>query len=341
VEDLYRILETIGCSDQQPMVLATIILVKGSAYKKEGSMMLILNHDRTVGTLSAGCLEEDLNERAKQVWCEQQSCTVEYDLSAEDDLSWGQGAGCNGVITVLLEPVAGELRQNLLLLKNKLEEKQKVARIIRFTKSLGQLEDSFLVEDGSSFGIGEFFEAIDEGVHPYDLKKGLIRSKHDSDLFFIHEIAPKPLLYVFGAGKDARPLVSLASWSGFEVYVIDWRPAFCHHGNFPEAKELIVGHPEEVMKNLNFTEKDFVVVMTHQFQKDQYILSRLLNKPLFYLGVLGSRKRTQRLLGNERIPNHISSPVGLTIGADGPEEIAVSIVAEIIEKMRQTGNADS
>nr|WP_285848129.1 MULTISPECIES: XdhC family protein [unclassified Mesobacillus] len=323
------------------MVLATIILVKGSAYKKEGSMMLILNHDRTVGTLSAGCLEEDLNERAKQVWCEQQSCTVEYDLSAEDDLSWGQGAGCNGVITVLLEPVAGELRQNLLLLKNKLEEKQKVARIIRFTKSLDQLEDSFLVEDGSSFGIGEFFEAIDEGVHPYDLKKGLIRSKHDSDLFFIHEIAPKPLLYVFGAGKDARPLVSLASWSGFEVYVIDWRPAFCHHGNFPEAKELIVGHPEEVMKNLNVTEKDFVVVMTHQFQKDQYILSRLLNKPLFYLGVLGSRKRTQRLLGSERIPNHISSQVGLTIGADGPEEIAVSIVAEIIEKMRQTGNADS
>ncbi len=336
MEDIYRILETIACSEELPMVLATIIHVKGSAYKKEGASMLILENDRTIGTLTAGCLEEELNERARRVWSEGQPCTVEYDLSAEDDLSWGQGAGCNGVITVLLEPVQGELRQNLLSLKHRLDEKKKVARIVRFTKSLKPQEDFFAVEDGTKFGSGTFLK---EGVHPYDLKKGII--KQASDLFFIHEIAPKPQLYVFGAGKDARPLVSLASRTGFEVCVIDWRPAFCHQDNFPEAKELIVDPPEEVLKKLSFTEKDFAVVMTHQFQKDQYILSQLQNRSLFYLGVLGSRKRTQRLLGSEHVPDHISSPVGLTIGAEGAEEIAVSIVAEMIGKMRQTGKADS
>ncbi|CAM3722044.1 XdhC family protein [Mesobacillus zeae] len=339
MDDLYRILEIIASSEKSTMVLATIIKVEGSAYKKEGSSMLIMEDGLRIGTLTAGCLEVDLNERAKQVWAAGQSCTVEYDLNDEDDLSWGQGAGCNGVITVLLEPVKEELRRNLISLKKRLDARKTVTRIKRFTKKLEPKEDVYVVEDGTKFGSCDFFniEYFDvpvKGGNPYKSEKGMKLKEHTSDLFFINQMVPKPYLYVFGAGEDARPLASLAARTGFNVSMIDWRPALCHNRNFPEAKELFVGPTEEMMKKLIFTKKDFVVIMTHQFQKDRYILSQLQDKTLFYLGVLGPKKRTERLLRNARVPDHIYSPAGLSIGAIGPEEIAVSIVGEMIGKIR-------
>lgn len=339
MDDLYRILETIASSDNVTLVLATIIKVEGSAYKKEGSSMLIMEDRLRVGTLTAGCLEEDLNERAKQVWAEGLSCTVQYDLKDEDDLSWGQGAGCNGVITVLLEPVTEDLRRNLMSLKKRLDARLAVTRIKRFTKKLEPKQDVYVVEDGTKFGSCDFFNIEDfdlpiKGGNPYKAEKGMKLMEHTSDLFFINQMVPRPYLYVFGAGEDARPLVSLAARTGFIVYVIDWRPALCHSGIFPEATELFVGPTEEMMKKLTFTKKDFVVIMTHQFQKDRYILSQLLEKTLFYLGVLGPKKRTERLLGNACVPDHIYSPAGLSICAIGPEEIAVSIVGEMIGKIR-------
>lgn len=152
-------------------------------------------------------------------------------------------------------------------------------------------------------------------------------------------MVPKPCLYVFGAGEDAKPLVSLAARAGFHVTVIDWRPALCHHGHFPEAGRLITGAPEEVMEGLSMTKRDFVVIMTHSFQKDQIILHTLKNENVFYKGVLGPRRRTERLLGGAEIPEDIHSPVGLPIGAQGPKEIAVSIVGEMIQKMRKQRSA--
>lgn len=345
MDDMYRILDVVACSDRKPMVLATIIKVEGSAYKKEGSSMLICAEDWRVGTLTAGCLEEDLNERAKQVWATGKSYTVQYNMSDEDDLSWGQGAGCNGIITVLLEPVKEELLRNLMLVKERLDEKKTVTRITRFTKKFEPLEDLYVVEDGEKFGSNRFFymDHFEDWIkenHPYVLEKGMKTNKYTSDLFFFHQIVPKPLLYVFGAGEDARPLVSLAAQTGFTVYVIDWRPALCNKENFPEAKELFVEKTEEMMKKLIFTPKDFVVIMTHQFQKDRFILSQLQNETLFYLGILGPKKRTKRLLGGACVPEDIHSPIGLSIGAKGSEEIAVSVISEMIKKMRSTGKTN-
>ncbi len=122
MDDIHRILDVIANS-KKAKVLATIIQTEGSAYKKEGASMLILGDKTRVGMLSAGCLEEDLVERAEQVWAAGQPLIVRFDMSAEDDLSWGQGVGCNGVLTVLLEPVKGELERNLMTVKTCLDEK--------------------------------------------------------------------------------------------------------------------------------------------------------------------------------------------------------------------------
>ncbi|MGG4258202.1 XdhC/CoxI family protein [Bacillus velezensis] len=337
MDDIHRILDVIATS-KKAKVLATIIKTEGSAYKKEGASMLILGDKTRVGMLSAGCLEEDLVERSEQVWAAGEPVIVRFDMSAEDDLSWGQGIGCNGVLTVLLEPVKGELERNLMTVKTCLDEKKSVTRMKRFTKTLEPKEDLYIVEDGEVFGTGDVME---QGriQKLRQTEKGIKRDEHTSDLFFIHQMVPKPCLYVFGAGEDAKPLVSLAAGTGFHVTVIDWRPALCHHGHFPEAGHLITGAPEEVMEGLSMTKRDFVVIMTHSFQKDQIILHTLKNENVFYKGVLGPRRRTERLLGGAEIPKDIHSPIGLPIGAQGPEEIAVSIVGEMIQKMRKQRSA--
>jgi len=338
VDDIYQILDVITRSNNNPMVLATIIKVEGSSYKKEGSTMLLIENEPRVGMLSVGCLEEDLEERAKQVWFSREPSTVRYDLSNEDDLLWGQGAGCNGVITVLLEPVTENLSRNLLTLKECLNAQKYVTRIIQFTNEFEMKADLYVVEDGSSFGYCEMDPNLMESFfiksNPYDDIRGIKSIKDSSDLFFIHQIVPKPRLFIFGGGEDARPLVSFAARVGFWINVIDWRPALCNGNYFPNADEFILGTPEEVMKKIFFTPKDFVVIMTHQFQKDQYFLSYLLKLNLFYLGILGPKKRTERLLGVSVVPETIHSPIGLSIGAKGAEEIAISIVGEMIDKMR-------
>ncbi|WP_159888130.1 XdhC family protein [Paenibacillus puerhi] len=339
MDDMHRILDIVTNS-KNVKVLATIIKVEGSAYKKEGASMLILGDKTTVGMLSAGCLEEDLVERAEQVWATGEPLIVHFDMSQEDDLSWGQGVGCNGVLTVLLEPVNGELEKNLRTVKKYLDLKKSVTRIKRFTKRLESREDMYIVEDGAVFGTGDF---MDQGFikklrnkNPlYETDNGIKRDEHTPDLFFIHQMVPKPCLYVFGAGEDAKPLVSLAASIGFQVTVIDWRPALCHNGNFPKANHLVVGVLEEVMEDLSITQRDFIVIMTHSFQKDQIILQKLKNVDVFYKGLLGPRRRTERLLGGAKIPDDIHSPIGLPIGAQGPEEIAISIVGEMIKKMRK------
>ncbi|KXZ23244.1 xanthine dehydrogenase [Bacillus nakamurai] len=343
MDDIHRILDVIANSTKTK-VLATIIKAEGSAYKKEGASMLILGDKTRVGMLSAGCLEEDLVERAEQVWAAGEPLIVHFDMSEEDDLSWGQGVGCNGVLTVLLEPVKGELERNLRAVKKCLDVKKSVTRMKRFTERLEPREDMYIVEDGRVFGTGDFMEqgCIQKlrNKNPlYDTEKGIKRDEHTSDLFFIHQMVPKPCLYVFGAGEDAKPLVSLAADTGFHVTVIDWRPALCHNGNFPKANHLIVGVLEEVMEGLSITQRDFIAIMTHSFQKDRTILHKLKNTDVFYKGVLGPRRRTERLLGGANIPEDIHSPIGLPIGAQGPEEIAVSIVGEMIKKMRKQRSA--
>lgn len=338
MDDIHRILDVVAYS-KEAKVLATIIKVEGSAYKKEGASILILEDKTRIGMLSAGCLEEDLTERAEQVLATGKPLILHYDMSEENDLSWGQGVGCNGVLTVLLEFVDEELEKNLRTVKKCLDSKKSVTRIKRFSKDLEPREEMYMVEDGTLFGTGDFMKKgfvnnLRNKIPLYNTEKGIKSVEHTSDLFFIHQMVPKPCLFIFGAGEDAKPLVSLAASTGFHVTVIDWRPALCHTEHFPKANHLIVGVIKEVMEDLGLTQRDFVVIMTHNFQKDQIILHKLKNVDVFYKGVLGPKARTERLLGGTKIPEDIFSPIGLPLGAVGPEEIAISIVGEMIKKMR-------
>jgi xanthine dehydrogenase accessory factor len=317
-------------------VLATVIRVEGSAYRKEGASMMIKNDGTTIGMLSAGCLETDLLIRAQELKGKKKSRTIVYDMSAEDDLSWGQGAGCNGRVSILLEPIDIYLHGHLSMLKNHLYSGNCVTLIKKLNKDHSVSDYIFLTGDDEFFGVWH-------GPIPFFILRGFQRKISKNGIVFVPELSaeiyiqsyePKPRLIIFGAGFDAIPVVKVASQTGFSVTVSDWRPGLCHIGNYPEANQLILGYPHEAIQMLDLTTHDSVLLLTHHFQRDKELLGYLINKKLNYLGVLGPLNRTQKLLEGQRVPSFIHSPVGLAIGAEGPEEIAISIVAELIKTQR-------
>jgi xanthine dehydrogenase accessory factor len=339
MEGIHEILDAVY-STSEGDVLATIIRVEGSAYRKEGTSMLVRKDGTQIGMLSAGCLEEDLALRVEETRIQRITQTVIYDTSDENDLLWGQGAGCTGVISVLLEPVDACLRAHLCKLKFHLECGRRVTVIKKFTKEQTVSDYLFITEDDFfgkwHGGIPVEVKSLLSGIHQTYSKSGMKFIRQLASSIYIHSFEPKPRLIVFGAGRDAVPLVKLAAQAGFSILVSDWRPAFCKEEFFPDADQLMVGFPSEVIPRLQLSRYDSVLILTHHFQKDKEILNQLKGEKLKYLGVLGSRSRTQRLLDGNPIPPEISSPVGLAIGAEGPEEIAVSIVAELILWQRST-----
>ncbi|MGG4396488.1 XdhC/CoxI family protein [Paenibacillus thiaminolyticus] len=335
---IYTILDKLR-RDEQRSVLATIIRVEGSAYRKEGTSMLIQEDGTQIGMLSGGCLEQDLAVHAEEALATGQSLTVMYDMSAEDDLSWGQGAGCNGRIHVLLEPVHPWMRDQLLRLRLCLEQGMSVIVMRKLGKDNGTERICFLASTGEMFG----HHRSECGLSQGDMKalrrlewerSGRMAYISAAGAYYVQRYNPKPRLIVLGAGADAKPLVRTAAQSGFAVTLWDWRESLCSKEQFPQADECIVGPPALLGSDVHFRTSDAVVLMTHHFQHDRVLLEAMLQMDIFYLGILGPRRRTSRLLGGTNIPEYVHSPIGLPIGADGPEEIAISIMAEIISKLR-------
>ena len=187
---------------------------------------------------------------------------------------------------------------------------------------------------GNQFGSWQLeapFE-LDVNTPPFE-NKAKQKCLFDEMIYF-QLIWPRPALHIIGAGVDARPLARLADNVGYEVHMFDWRSTLCNQFHFPTAVTFEIGDVDKLIGNKQFSPLDSVIIMTHDFQLDVKLVQRLRKLQLLYLGILGSKKRTQRLIGGE-IPNGVHSPVGLSIGADGPEEIAVSIVAELIAVRRR------
>ncbi|RGR84994.1 XdhC family protein [Heyndrickxia coagulans] len=326
MEDMYSILEEIS-PDSSGSVLATVIRVEGSAYKKTGASMLIKPDGTWTGLLSAGCLEEDLAARI-QAGLGRKPETVVYDMRSDDDLAWGTGSGCNGAIHIYIEPVDAGYAAHLLEFKQLLKNGTAVTGI----KFLASGTYLFITEDGKQFG--SFQGELDEDVvRCIRMKKGTFIFPAQQEEVYIRHYRPKPRFILFGAGKDAMPLCALAAKAGFSVIVSDWRPGLCNRNHFPDADEIAAGFPAEVFTagRITIHRDDYVMIMTHNFSRDQEILAYVLQKNPHYLGVLGSAKRTKRLLGTEKLPPGVRSPAGLSISAEGPEEIAISIVAECIQ----------
>jgi xanthine dehydrogenase accessory factor len=312
--DFHDLLDSIMEIDQ-PCAMATIIQVDGSSYRKRGSSMLFFGDGSWIGLLSGGCLEQDLAHSALNCMNSGKSRLVSYDLRVENDLTWGAGPGCNGNIRVLIEPIDAVYKQELQVVQNWLSEGIAVVGL----KQWDQVGNVYKTS---------FFPAENEALPKVSSNQ------------YVQLFQPKPKLFLFGAGPDARPLSKFAKEAGFYVYVCDWRPEFCKKEYFPTAAVCQLGFPSELAEALPITSNDAIVLMTHHFQKDRELVNLLFDKPVRYFGILGPRERTNRLMQGVSIPSWLHSPVGLSIGAEGPEEIAVSIVAELIQTFRQGVNKE-
>lgn len=342
MNDAYRILKKMKEKKEQTFALATIVHVDGSAYRHAGAKMLIGEDDSLYGTLSAGCLEEDLAYHAREVLQTRQPQTLIYHLKAEDDLSWGQGAGCNGSIQVYVEPCEWEARPRFQdepvwpQVESLLDSGNKVASAKIIGEDNGHSVPLFYADNGTVLGDAdqETRRRIIPGLKRF-LQSGqklqVVKPAHaDADLLFeLYE--PREQLYLFGAGPDVEPIVRLASSLDFYVTLIDPRSSRCNKTVFPAADRCIPEHPEAYLQTNPIPGKSYVLIMTHSFQRDRHILRHLLSSPPYYVGVLGPRRRTERLFLPDAMPDWVHAPVGLRIGAEGPEEISVSVMAELLQ----------
>lgn len=328
--------------------LATVVDIVGSAYRRPGAKFLVEDTGGTLGSVSGGCLEADVREVAKEVVASGRPSLRHYNTGDEDPV-FGLGLGCNGLVDVFVQPatdgplaaLAAGLRERLagdapFALATVLtgDDAGATAAIDPREPDKRRLEDDV---DGRGGLDGVMLEIARQlpaqlaagrsGVHEAGGRK-----------VFLEVLAPPPHLVICGAGDDARPLVAYAADAGFRVTLFDHRPALLAAEWFPQAARREVARPEDPEVVLPPAGRSLAVVKTHSLAHDREWVRRMLAAGLSYVGVLGPRARTEsilrevlaghRLEGDER--ERVFGPVGLDLGADGPRQVAISIVAELL-----------
>jgi xanthine dehydrogenase accessory factor len=345
MKELYRYLRILNEHPHSICALATVIEVDGSAYRHEGAKMLFMANGKQFGMVSGGCLEEDLQIHAMNVISEKKAKTITYDLQSEDDLGWGQGAGCNGRMKVLVEPFSWQEVDggDALLWPQILARFNQGCPIISVRGVGGEMEETrfFFTTNGKRIGSScspELAEVLSEDVEQFYKSDRVFEYHFNIELrthfiFELHE--PKDTLYIFGAGTDVEPIVRRVVEFDFSPIVIDPRESRCNVSNFPHASLLVTEHPETFLARNSIKENSYILIMTHNFIRDQHIASFFIKKQPKYLGILGPKRRTERLLYPDTVPEWVHSPVGIDIGAEGAEEISISIVSELIQVRNQ------
>jgi xanthine dehydrogenase accessory factor len=317
-----------------PAILATVVKVSGSSYRSPGARMLITESGARTGSISGGCLEGDVLQKAWWLTGDHPVALRVYDDTSGEDAVWQFGLGCNGIVHVLLERwPAGSRPLTVDLLQACRDNRRGV--VLATPISGPQMGRKLAIfPDGSprsDIADSVLFDAV---VHHargvFESRESEVRSCAGSDVFFEYVAPPVPLLIV-GAGHDALPVLRLGKELGWHVTLIDGRSNHARPERFPEADRVLVADMACPLRDLVVDEQTVAVLMSHSYPQDSAFLKALHGLPLRYLGVLGPRKRTERMLEEAGLRAHpdLHSPVGLDIGADTPEEIALSIVSEI------------
>jgi len=321
-------------------VLATVVHVSGSAYRRPGARMLILADGRRIGTVSGGCLESDVSKKAWWFTDGGKPAVRAYDTSSDDDAVWEFGLGCNGVVHVLFERIENPQTQELLrfLDTNRAARRGVVAATVVATSdgARAQIGQRLLLEAGGVRGGSLHATPLETEILTHTsacflAQKSCLVHLADCDVFVEWIGAPVPLV-VFGAGHDAVPLVKFAKELGWHVTVADGRANYAQANRFPDADRIVVLGREDVLAGIEITRESIVVLMTHSYPMDVKLVERILPGKPRYLGLLGPKARSEKLLAEAGQPLHgvdVHAPVGLDLGSDTPEAIALSIIAEI------------
>ena len=330
-------------SDGKGVALATVVRVQGSAPRPEGSRLLVSSAEELEGSVSGGCVENDVALHALQVLNTGEPRLVTYGIADED--AFEVGLACGGTIQVYIEPAeADEITDAVDQL---ISTARLGARVVAVSGGTWKaVVDARQGVVAGSIPAGLLDDVLADARRLMADEQSRTLSYGDVDVF-IESLAPSPELLVFGAGPFAEPLCSMASEVGYRVTVIDPRPAFARPDLFPDAREVVVSWPEKVLDARSW-EGAYVVVLNHNQRLEDPVIRRALAEPIAYLGVMGSRRthadRLARLL-NDGWPvadqERIHGPIGLDIGAETPAEVAVSILAEMTTVRYRSGGGES
>lgn len=331
--------------------MSTIIASKGSLPMSEKSKMLVTPEGQIIGTVGGGCLEADVWTEARQVMAEGKSSIQKFILT--EKYAGESGLNCGGIVEILTEPLpeqGEEIFRTILDLKDaghrgtlitiltdhpQFPEGRRKILLCDDGSIVGTLGDTdleaFVSDQGQTVLKSEQFAILD-----YDLQDGTTLK------LFMEPVLPTPTVYVFGGGHVSFFVVRAAKLAGFKVKVIDDRPAFANAERFPEADEAIVMEFDLIKDAFDFGQDDYLVLVTRGHQHDQHILEQIYDCEARYIGMIGSKSKIAKMwkrlaakgVGQQYL-DRIHAPIGLNIGADTPEEIAISVVAELIRERRE------
>src|SRR6185503_5862356 len=318
--------------------LATVVRVRGSAYRRAGARMLITANGHTVGSVSGGCLERDVLNQARRVLQWNEPRVIAYDSMSDEDIAWEFNLGCNGIVEVLIEPLSHTGEQGHMAFLTECLQHRQVA----------VLATVFGVEGPIKAKVGNRLMLSAQGAVRHDIGDGdLTEAILDDSQHALESSTSKTTAYTLSTGRaevfieviqPSVPLVRFAKELGWHVTLVDSRPGYATRARFPLADNLIVCGPEEVCERIKIDRHTVAVIMTHNFPQDSELLRTLFPSPLRYIGMLGSKQRARRLFdqvqGTGRSHSihslgRLYGPIGLDIGADTPEEIALAVMAEI------------
>lgn len=314
------------------LVLATVVGTEGSTYRKPGAMMLVSRDGDFEGMISGGCLEGDLTKHAARVLETGHPARVTYDMSADEDLVWSLGIGCDGVIHLLLQRIEHDREMADLL---RVADAHESRRDVLVAIELGGQEESFrgsmalIDQAGNAWGEDRLLPVLREKAADWPAWRCREAKAETTRALLVRMPAPTRIL-ICGAGPDAVPLAASFRALDWEVAIADHRPAFARPERFPAGCTVLLQRPDTIGEAVDLDGFDAAVIMTHHLENDAAYLRQLCSRPLGYLGLLGPVARKQRLRDMAGCTDRVLyGPAGLDIGAELPSSIALSIASEV------------
>lgn len=326
--------------------LVTVVGLQGSSYRRRGARMLVMENGNYTGGISGGCLEGDALKRAQVAILKKKPSIVTYDTTQQDDNAIGVGLGCNGIIDVLFTPVDHTDPNNAIRILSAIVKTRVPKILITITKAAENLlGKTFVFEDDKMF-INSFPEELNCPLvfnHIHESLNSLVSStiSYVSNIgpvnIFIEVIKPEIRIIIYGNNNDLISMAIIAKELGWEIFVVT---------NILKANKNLFLYADGILNIKDHTlppadEYTAILLMTHDYSTDLSNLYKVLKSSASYIGILGPKNRTERMFGEFGLDyNNLSgieserifAPTGLDIGATSPEEIALSIIAEIVSK---------
>jgi xanthine dehydrogenase accessory factor len=330
-------------SNDTPAIIATVVGVEGSAYRRPGAKMVVEEDGKGLGHITAGCLEDEVFELASKIIEKGHGRVETYDLMEDDEDVWGLGVGCNGIIDILIEPVDASFEP----LVRAFEQNEPVGMVTVVEGDVPLGTKGFYdpatnqIESGS---LPEWLEtAVRDPARELLANEGAdtveVSTEQGDAIVFIDSITPASQLLVVGSGHDVGPVVELGKKNDYRVTVAGFRGATDLENRFPRADETVTTSPTAITDDVDMTADTYAVVMTHNFIDDRLALEQLVAAEIPYIGLMGPRERFEEMQDEFEAENRVFSddelatiytPIGLDLGGGSPYQIATSIVSEVL-----------